>query len=124
MPTADNSYAMRTKLVQSRAQAAFHAANPTVRDMQNVQFQQSILLSRKMGQLPYTFQPSGIVLPACCGCETPFGTITISSTEGYDGEYWYYDLTWNTISNADTYTITTDASGVIFSNVTNTQAYQ
>jgi hypothetical protein len=122
MPTADNSYVTRTKLIQSRAQAAFHSSNPTVRDMQGAQFQESILLSRKMGQLPNTFQPSGILLPACCGCEAPSGDITISATDGYDGTNFYYDLTWNTITNVDTYALTTIYEGVVYTNVTNTSA--
>lgn len=123
MPTNDNSYAVRTKLVQARAMASFKLNNPNVRALQNTQFEPSALLTQNLGQIPIVLQPSGIVEQGCCssGCELPSGTITINGTDGYDGNY-YYDLTWNTISNADTYTLTTDYSGVVFSLVTNTSA--
>jgi hypothetical protein len=121
MSTADNSQTTRTKLIQSRAQAAFHSQNPTVRDMQGVQFQQSFLLSRKIGELPFTFQPSGLVQEGCCAtCDPPSGEITITAVT--DSPYDYYDLTWNTIANADTYTLTTTYGSVVFSSVTNTSA--
>jgi hypothetical protein len=57
----------------------------------------------------------------CC-CTAPSGTITINSTWDYLDPYFYIDLTWNTIADADTYTITSDTSGVVFSNVTSTSA--
>jgi hypothetical protein len=121
MPTADNSYAVRTKLAQARAMASFKLQNPTVRDLQNTQFEPSALLTRKLGQIPIVLQPSGIVEQGCC-CTAPSGTITISAVYGYDGEFDYYNLSWNTIANADTYTITATYPGLVFSNVTNTSA--
>jgi hypothetical protein len=120
MSTADNSYAVRTKLAQARAMASFKLQNPNVRDLQNTQFEPSALLTRKLGQIPIVLQPSGIVEHGCC-CEVPSGTITISFVdEGYSP--YYTDLSWNTIPDADTYTISTDYSGVTFSLVTNTSA--
>ncbi len=121
MPNYDNSYAVRTKLVQARAMASFKLNNPTVRALQNTQFEPSALLTQNLGRIPIVLQPSGIVQQGCC-CTAPSGTITINGTDGYEDPNFYYDITWNTLSNADTYTVTTDYSGVVFSFITNTSA--
>ncbi len=121
MPTTDNSYAVRTKLAQARAMASFKLQNPNVRALQGTQYEPSALLTQNLGRIPIVLQPSGIVEQGCC-CEAPSGTITINANVGYDGDYDFYDLSWNTIANADTYTVTTTYAGVVFSNVTNTSA--
>jgi hypothetical protein len=76
MSVADNSYAVRTALLRSRAQASFRAQHPKVL-LQGPQAgnDQSTLLSLKQGQSTVILlKPTGATetLVGCCAAPPPF----------------------------------------------------
>lgn len=125
MPTADNSYAARTRRLASTTLAAFHANNPTKTELGPNILDESTYLIRSMGKMQNVIQPPNgpVIVESGCGCSAPSCTaapgsfsITIDLTGGspfpspydiYDGTYNLYNtVTWDPIEGATSYTVT------------------
>jgi hypothetical protein len=120
MPTADNSYAARTRRLASTTLAAFHANNPTKTELGPNILDESTYLIRSIGKMQNVIQPPNapVIVEAGCGCSgatpcTAPGSFTFTinqSISGFDPLYDSYDnlweLTWSPVPGATSYTVT------------------
>ena len=114
MPTADYTHHSRTSALKAKTLAVFHRLNPNVRELQNAQYSQNELLCQQVGAMPLVIQPPTnprYMTDACC-C-TDLGEITGFTVSDYSyipDDTFAWDITWDPVVNASSYTITCNAS--------------
>lgn len=125
----DNSYTTRTLLLKSRTLANFHRQNPTVREFQAVQGEDSQYGSRRVGQQSYITQNdlgTRSINPACCEpCVLPDNVSNLVITllgSGGPPDSIQVNLSWDASPNASSYTITSDHTILTMTSITATSS--
>jgi hypothetical protein len=116
MPTANTSYAEKTRVAGARALAAFHRNNPDSREKGANILDESARLERQYGQKKFVVRP--IEGPAfttvdCCppACVPPAAPQNLSFTyNSFPGPFYLYDLSWSPSADATSYEVTTDSN--------------
>lgn len=117
MQNANMSASERTRFLAARTLAVFHQNNPNAREGgRSNTFDSSSMASRVAGQHLYTQQTAQNPVqevPACCPCTAP-GEITnfnvsdliYPSPPPYDSYDMYFELSWDAVVGATSYTVT------------------
>ena len=146
MPTSDNSFATRNRILASRTLAVFHRDNPTAKEMGAGPLDESTYLVRRTGLMHNIIQPptNPRIDEAGCGCAAaaPAATCTtgpdafvidanLTSTGPFSAPYDSYDaqytVTWSAVPGATSYSVTSTsdyyASLVVYTSGTSALVY-
>ena len=130
MSCSDTSSSARTRFLRNRTMALFHTSNPQARESgSNTTFPGSAQAERAAGQFGYTVQTAYkpvADVPACCPVATtpcvpgtitnfqggvpggdPLGSLIFpNGGDGTLGDPYYYNVSWNPLAGAVSYTVT------------------
>lgn len=129
MPTSDNSFATRNRILASRTLAVFHRNNPTAKELGAAPLDESSYLVRRTGLMHNIIQPptnprideASCACAATCAVPGEVSNITLEATaSGPDPETIYITVAFDAATNATSYTITADAPIISVTTLTET----